>query len=164
MPAECNATHFAVKKDTKDAQDGETIKPIHCNDLQERFNMLTREKNLLQNKNNMLRNTLRMVTEERDKLRNKQTFGRKIINSWDEGKYSTWQLFLIGIGTLHTGDVGTKSAIEPNVVDESIVKMSTLVKLKNLTILCIILHFSYKGLASNKQLRNLGQKHKKCLL
>lgn len=86
MLAECNATHFAVINHTKEAPDGETMKPIHCNDLQERFNTLTREKNLLQNRNNILRNTLRMVTEERDKLRYTQTCGRKLIHSRNVGK------------------------------------------------------------------------------
>lgn len=112
VPAECNATHFAVKNHPKEAQDGETMKPTHCNDLQERFNTLTRERNMLQNKNNILRNTLKMVTEERDKLQNTQTCGRKIIHLWNVGKHNKWQLFLIGVGTLHIGNVGTKLIIE----------------------------------------------------
>lgn len=72
MPTLCKVIHDGVKE-----KNDETVKPIHCNDLLERFNALTGEKNLLQNRNNILTNTLRMVTEERDKLRN--TCGRKII-------------------------------------------------------------------------------------
>lgn len=87
MPAECKAIHFSVKNDTKERNDGETMKPIHCNDLQERFNALTAEKNLLQNENNILTNMLRVVTEERDRLRN--TCGRKIIQLWDVGEHNT---------------------------------------------------------------------------
>lgn len=90
MPAECNATHYAVKNVTKESQDSVKIKPIHCNNLQERFNALTGEKNFLQNQNNILRNMLTMVTEERDKLQNAQKCGRKKIHLCDVGKHNTW--------------------------------------------------------------------------
>lgn len=96
----CNATNFILKNHTKEAQDSETMKPKHCNNLQERFNALTREKNMLQNDNNIVRNRLRTVTEERDRLRSTQTYGRKITQSRDEDKHNTRQLFLIGVGTL----------------------------------------------------------------
>lgn len=118
---ECNATNLIIKNHNKEAQDGETMKPKHCNNLQERFNALTREKNTLQNENNIVRNMLRTVTAERDRLRSTQTCGRKITQSRDEDKHNTRQLFLIGVGTLDTGNVGTKSIIEPSVADGSIV-------------------------------------------
>lgn len=120
-PVECNATNFIIKNHTKEAQDGETMKPKHCNNLQERLNALTREKNTLQNENNIVKNLLRTVTEERDRLRSTQKCGRKITQSRDEDKHNTRQLFLIGVGTLDTGSGGTKSIIEPSVADGSIV-------------------------------------------
>lgn len=52
--------------------------PKHCNELQERFNALTREKNQLENRNNILSNMLRKMREERDRLLVKLR-GRKII-------------------------------------------------------------------------------------
>lgn len=76
--AECNATHYTVKNVTKESHESVKIKPMHCNDLQERFNALTREKNLLENRNNILRNMLKSVTEERDNLRNAQNCGKNI--------------------------------------------------------------------------------------
>lgn len=51
---------------------------------------------------------------------------------WQD-KHNTRQLFLIGVGTLDTGSVGTKSIIEPSVADGSIVQTCTLVKFKCFT-------------------------------
>lgn len=102
---ECNATNFTIKNHPKEEQDGETMKPKNCNNLQERFNALTREKNMIQNENNKLRDRLNTVTEERDMLRRRQPCGRKITQLRDEDKHNTSQLFLIGDGTLDTGSV-----------------------------------------------------------
>lgn len=59
-------------------RDCERRRPRHCNELQERFNALTREKNLLENQNNILSNMLRKAKEERDMLLIRLK-GRKII-------------------------------------------------------------------------------------
>lgn len=100
-PEECNATNFTIKNHSKELQDGETMKPKYCNNLQERFNALTREKNTLQNENNIVRNMLRTVTEERDRLRSKQTCGRKknTIVGWGQTQHKA-VIFLVGVGIL----------------------------------------------------------------
>ncbi|KAM3624206.1 uncharacterized protein V6R79_020640 [Siganus canaliculatus] len=44
---------------------------VDCNRLQERFNTLTREKNLLENRNNELTNMIRHLRDEKDRLKMK---------------------------------------------------------------------------------------------
>lgn len=67
----CNTTHFSDQNQVKVVQDCERRRPDQCNKLQERFNALTREKNLLGNRNTELTNMIRKVEEERDRLKMK---------------------------------------------------------------------------------------------
>ncbi|XP_069386450.1 oxidized low-density lipoprotein receptor 1-like isoform X4 [Paralichthys olivaceus] len=57
-PSVCNTTHNREKK-TDMVFDCERKTPSHCNRLQERFNALTKEKNLLQNRITKLNNVIR---------------------------------------------------------------------------------------------------------
>uniref|UniRef100_A0A8C9YSU8 C-type lectin domain-containing protein n=1 Tax=Sander lucioperca TaxID=283035 RepID=A0A8C9YSU8_SANLU len=64
--SDCNTTHL----------------PGQCNRLQERFNALTRDTNLLENRNTELTNKIKDLEEERDRLRtNLETAGWWEINS-----------------------------------------------------------------------------------
>lgn len=67
----CNTSHFTEQKQIQVVQDCEQTRPDQCNRLQERFNALTREKNLLQNQNSELNNMIRKVEDERDRLKMK---------------------------------------------------------------------------------------------
>lgn len=67
----CNTSHFTEQKQVEVVQDCEQTRPDQCNRLQERFNALTREKNLLQNQKSELTNMIRKVEDERDGLKMK---------------------------------------------------------------------------------------------
>lgn len=68
---ECNTTHIGTKIQTN-TPTLTLCKPVtviqnngHCNELQERFNFLTREKNLLQDQVSKLKNEMRALREQR---------------------------------------------------------------------------------------------------
>lgn len=66
----CNATHFSGQNQlTEEVQDCERRWTDQHNRLVEKFNALTREKNLLKNQNNELINMIRKLEEERDRLK-----------------------------------------------------------------------------------------------
>lgn len=62
-PSLCNATHFSDKKQLDFDQ-----RHDEYNRLQEKFNALTRDKNLLENRNTELNNMIKNLEEERDRL------------------------------------------------------------------------------------------------
>ncbi|XP_071360751.1 CD209 antigen-like isoform X2 [Trachinotus anak] len=67
-PLDCNTTDLSDQdRDVETYCEGKM--PGHCNRLQERFNALTRDKNLLENRNSELNNMIKDVKEERDRLR-----------------------------------------------------------------------------------------------
>ncbi|XP_061587710.1 C-type lectin domain family 4 member E-like isoform X2 [Cololabis saira] len=63
---DCNTTH-----EKEVPTDCNEERPNHCNNLQERFNALTRDKDTLKNRNNILLNTIKSLEEERDRLKTK---------------------------------------------------------------------------------------------
>ncbi|XP_076584161.1 uncharacterized protein LOC143319251 [Chaetodon auriga] len=68
----CNATDFSDQNQlTEDVQDCERRWTRQHNRLLEKFNALTRERNMLENRKNELLNMLRKVVEERDRLQMK---------------------------------------------------------------------------------------------
>ncbi|XP_029950546.1 C-type lectin domain family 10 member A-like [Salarias fasciatus] len=66
----CNLTHVGGKPTTapKVAVDCQEMKNRQCNKLQERFNALTADKNLLENTNNILNNRIKELEEEVQRL------------------------------------------------------------------------------------------------
>ncbi|XP_070683637.1 CD209 antigen-like protein E [Pempheris klunzingeri] len=70
-PSDCNATHFSDGKQPADVQMDCDQRHDQHNRLQERFNALTRDKNLLENRNSELNNMIKDVEEERDRLKMK---------------------------------------------------------------------------------------------
>lgn len=82
---ECNTTHIGTKIQTN-TPTLTLCKPVtviqnngHCNELQERFNFLTREKNLLQDQVSKLKNEMRALREQR------MLNGKNNMNSFTEG-------------------------------------------------------------------------------
>ncbi|XP_042288894.1 CD209 antigen-like protein A isoform X1 [Thunnus maccoyii] len=67
--SDCNKTHFGDHNKVKEVQiNCEQMMTNNCNKLQERFNALTRDRDLLQNRNSELTNKIKDVEEERDRL------------------------------------------------------------------------------------------------
>lgn len=66
-----NITQVSDQNQVKVGQDGEQKRSDQCNKLQERFNVLTRDKNLLENRNSELTNMIKKVEEEKDRLKMK---------------------------------------------------------------------------------------------
>ncbi|XP_074486691.1 uncharacterized protein LOC141764906 isoform X2 [Sebastes fasciatus] len=71
-----NATDFSDQNQVKE-NDCERKKPGEYNRSQERINALTRDKNLLENRNTNLTNMIKNLEEERDRLRLRDISGAK---------------------------------------------------------------------------------------
>uniref|UniRef100_UPI0037E88770 C-type lectin domain family 10 member A-like n=1 Tax=Semicossyphus pulcher TaxID=241346 RepID=UPI0037E88770 len=70
----CNTTHFRDQNQADELQmDCEQKRNDQFNRLQDKFNALTADKNLLENRNNELNNMIKDVQEERDRLKKRLT-------------------------------------------------------------------------------------------
>ncbi|KAG7223714.1 hypothetical protein INR49_015441 [Caranx melampygus] len=68
-PSNCNTTQFTDQKKEVESYCHQRRPGCNCNRLQEKFNALTREKDLLQNRVSELNNRISMVEKERDRLK-----------------------------------------------------------------------------------------------
>lgn len=69
-PPFCNTTHITDQNQKKKLGiDYDQKRLGDCNRLHERFNALTRDKNLLENRNTELNNRIMTLEEERDRLK-----------------------------------------------------------------------------------------------
>lgn len=59
--SDCNTTHYC--------DENQIGMPGHCNGLMQRIVALTRDKQLLENRNTELNNMIKMVEEERERLK-----------------------------------------------------------------------------------------------
>ncbi|XP_056225735.1 asialoglycoprotein receptor 1-like isoform X1 [Seriola aureovittata] len=68
-PLDCNTTHISDQKKEVEMNCERKRPGYHCNRLQERFNALTRDRDMLENRNNELNNEKKDLEEERDRLK-----------------------------------------------------------------------------------------------
>ncbi|CAK6953335.1 asialoglycoprotein receptor 1-like isoform X2 [Scomber scombrus] len=86
--AECNTTQLVQKV--------QTSCDTHCNELQERFNALTRDRDQLQNRISQLNNDLKDVTEERDRLRiQMRVLQLRTVSVLQDGERSTPDVYFL---------------------------------------------------------------------